>query len=354
VDSFCFQLIAGQGLNKLSGEFLRDTGGHIVGKVLSEPYASLWDEFLGFQQRRVSKQGYYLIRQSSFQLMKWLEAQDIRPEELTVQDALEYKAAVAGTVTKDGNALSAGTCCNRLKAGRTFFKFLVTSGRRDSNPFYAVSYPRIPEHINRNVLTEAQMNVLLERLRKFTDVESYKAHVIAELLYATGLRIAEAASLVPKDIDVKSRLVYVKEGKGGKSRSAFLTGYACEVLERYLAQGRNMVLRCYYGHRPQGHTLFCVGVRRLQQEIGEALQKTCHELELPVITSHGFRHSLGTHLLRAGCDMRHIQVILGHDKLRSTQVYTRVDRDDVKRSLDAHHPRQWNTKTKFMQKEGQI
>jgi len=235
----------------------------------------------------------------------------------------------------------AGTCCNALKAARVLFRYLVTSGRRDSNPFLAVRYPRLPHRISRNVLTEAQMNALLERLRQFTSIEQYKIHVIAELLYATGLRIAEAASLEPKDIDIRQRLVNVREGKGGKSRTAFLTGYAADVLECYLAQGRDAVLRNYHGPRPQGHTIFCVGFARLKQEINHALRETCRVLELPVITSHGFRHSLGTHLLRAGCDMRHIQVILGHDRLRTTQVYTHVDKDDVKASLDAHHPRKW-------------
>ena len=310
-----------------------------MGKVLSEPYAGLWDEYLMYEQRRRSVQGFLSLRTVSYQLLKWFEAQDIRVEEATIQDAMEYKAAAAGMVTKDGNAVTAGSCCNHIKAGRSFFRYLVTSGRRAGNPFMAVNYPRIPDRINRNVLSEAQMNALLEKLRQFTTVESYKVHVAVELLYAAGLRIAEAASLMPADIDTRQRLVYVREGKGGKSRTAFLTGYAADILDRYLAHGRDMVLRSYYGPRPQGHTLFCVGTRRLSQELNETIEKTCRELELPVITSHGFRHSLGTHLLRAGCDLRYIQVILGHEQLRATQVYTRVDKDDVKASLDAHHPR---------------
>jgi site-specific recombinase XerD len=297
---------------------------------------------LDYQQRRTSFQGFKAIQKNSYQLLKWLEEKDIMPCELTIQDALEYKAAAASRTTKEGKPLAAGTCCNLLKAGRAFFKYLVTSGHMESNPFMAVSYPKLPERIYRNVLTEAQMNALLERFRKFTTLAEYKAHVIAELLYASGLRIAEAASLESKDIDTRQRLVNVREGKGGKSRTAFLTGYAAEVLDLYIAQGRELVLRSYYGLRPQGHTVFCVGFARLQQEINDALRCACCELELPLITSHGFRHSAGTHLLRGGCDIRHIQVILGHDKLETTQIYTHVDKDDIKASLDAHHPRQWN------------
>jgi len=308
--------------------------------ALREPYAGLWNEFLGFVERRTSVQGFQTIQKTSYQLLKWLETQDLKPEELTVRDALEYRAAATNRVTKEGTPVAAETCCNLIKAGRTFFRYLVMSGRRNSNPFLAVSYPRLPDRIYKNVLFEAQMNALLERLRQFTDIAQYKAHIVAELLYATGLRIAEATQLTPSDIDTRQRLVYVREGKGGKYRVAFLTGYAAEVLERYLSKGRKAVLRYYHGFRPQGHTLLGVDHARLLQEINQALRTTCTELELPVITSHGFRHSLGTHLLRAGCDIRHIQVILGHEKLETTQIYVHVDKEDLKASLDAHHSRQ--------------
>ena len=315
-------------------------------RVLSAPYAGLWEEFLDFQKRRVSKQGFVTIQNQSYHLLKWLEEQDLPPEELTVQDALEYKAAVAGLVTRKGNTMTAGSCRNLRNAARVFFRYLVISGRRKSNPFMAVSQPRVPFRINRNVLTEAQMNALLERLRRFDSLEKYMAHVAAELLYATGLRIAEAASLLPKDIDTRQRLVYVREGKGGKSRTAFLTGYASDVLELYLAKGRQPVANNFCWLRRYGHTLFCAGSYNLGDIINNALRGACRELELPVITSHGFRHSLGTHLLRAGCDMRHIQIILGHDRLKSTQIYTHVDKDDVKASLDEHHPRRWKKEGK--------
>jgi integrase/recombinase XerD len=131
----------------------------------------------------------------------------------------------------------------------------------------------------------------------------------------------------------------LSEGKGGKARTAFLTGYACEVMERYLARGRSLVLGRY--PRRHGATLFGADKARVADVVNAELRELCESLEIPVITSHGFRHSLGTHLLRSGADMRHIQAILGHEALQTTQVYTRVDKDDLKRSLDAFHPRQW-------------
>ena len=316
-----------------------------MGRVLSAPYAGLYEEFLDWQRPRTSVQGYASLKTRVFTLLSYLEENELDPVTVSVQDALEYKAAVSSRVTKEGKPVTAGTCCNSLKIARGFFNFLVITGKRKSNPFLAVPYPRRAVHISRNVLTEAQMNMLLGRLRQFSSIADYKAHVIAELLYAAGLRIAEAASLLPQDIDTRQRMVYVREGKGGKSRTAFLTGYAAAVLEKYLAQGRLLITSSCRGVRgsvrPHGHAVFAVGLGRLQQEINDVLREACLKLELPVITSHGFRHSVGTHLLRAGCDIRHIQVILGHEKLETTQIYTHVDRDEVRASLDAHHPRRW-------------
>ncbi len=171
-----------------------------------------------------------------------------------------------------------------------------------------------------------------------TYVKNNRLHVIAELLYASGLRIAEAASLIPDNLDLRQRLVYVPEGKGQKARIAFLSGFACDVLACYLEQGRTAVLGPY--GRLYGNALFGANSGRIMAVVNEELASVCRELDIPVISSRGFRCSLGTHLLKRGCDMRHIQVILGHDRLATTQVYTRVDKDEIRESLDTFHPRQ--------------
>ena len=219
-----------------------------------------------------------------------------------------------------------------------------------SNPFEAVKNPRIQDHISRNVLTESQMNRLLETLSKYYEIKNkdkalrrYRCHVLAEFLYATGLRIAEAGSLVESNLDLEHRLVYIPEGKGGKARTAFLTSYAADVLKCYIKKGRQAVLKQYY--REHEETLFGADKARVGSVLNEELREVCHELEIPVITSHGFRHSLGTHLLKNGCDMRYIQVILGHESLGTTQIYTKVDKDDLKNSIDEFHPRRYRKET---------
>jgi integrase/recombinase XerD len=314
--------------------------------ILSAGYADVFEAFLEYERPRTTGQGYESIRKTSYRLLKWFEAEEIPLEAAGIRDCIRYRNETAGRVKENGAGLSAGTVRNQVKAGKRLFAFLVASGKRADNPFRDVKPPRLPERYSRNVLSEVQMGCLLERLMRF-DLGAggrerrgrYRLHVLAEFLYATGLRIAEAASLIPENIDTVSRLVYIPEGKGRKARLAYMTGFASEVMRWYLKAGRQTVLGNY--GRGYGQTVFGTHPQRLMAVVNRDLKAVCRELELPEISSHGFRHSLGTHLLRAGCDMRYIQVILGHEALHTTQVYTRVDKDDLKDSLDRFHPRKW-------------
>lgn len=320
-----------------------------MGHILSAGYADVYEEFLAAERPRTSAQGFATLASLTRRVLAWFWDEEIELERVTVMDAVRYQSALSERNTKDGQPVSAGTMRNYLKAARRFFGHLVRTGRIATNPFGELSYPRLGEHLSRNGLSESQMSLLLDALARFDEpatrperLRRYRVHVLAEFLYATGLRIAEACSLIAQNLDLRARLVYLPEGKGGKGRTAFLTGYACDVIERYLSSGRALVLGSY--PRTHGEALFGADKGRVATVLNAELAAVCHALGLPVITSHGFRHSLGAHLLRSGCDMRHIQAILGHESLQTTQVYTRVDKDDLKRSLDAYHPRTWPRK----------
>ena len=317
-----------------------------MGYVISAPYDVLYEAFLDYMRPRTSAQGYRKLTDVTRRVIRWFESEELSPEAVTIADAVRFSSYLSTLTTRDGVAITTGTMINYLKAARRFFAYLVESERIGTNPFAELPYPKSPEHLSRNVLTEAQMACLLAHLARFDEsatarerLRRYRVHVVAEFLYATGLRIAEAASLVESNLDLSSRLVYLPEGKGGAARTAFLSGYASDVMARYLSRGRDAVLGKY--DRLHGDTLFGADKARLAAVVNEELREVCASLAIPVITTHGFRHSLGTHLLRAGCDMRHIQAILGHESLNTTQIYTKVDKDDLKRSLDAFHPRQW-------------
>jgi len=318
-----------------------------MGYILQSTTADLLEEFLAAARPRVSVQGYAALSGRACRMLSWFEAEEIDLEAVGIQEALHYQAWLSERLDDEGKPYSTGTMHNYLKTARAFYDHLVATERVKTNPFRELRYPRLSSHLSRNVLTEAEMGRLLSELARFDEEETwygrerrYRVHVLAEFLYATGLRIAEACSLTEVDLDLEERLVYLKQGKGGKPRTAFLTSYATEVMRAYLDAGAPATRHCYL--RGMGHTLFGANKGRVATVANVELAKACAKLGLPPITTHGFRHSLGTHLLRGGVDMRHIQAILGHEALSTTQVYTHVDKDDLKRSLDAFHPRHWN------------
>jgi integrase/recombinase XerD len=321
-----------------------------MGYVLSASTADLLEEFLEAEKPKVSVQGYTTLSGITKRLLQWFESEELEPGEVGILEAVRYQSALSERLTREGAPIATGTMHNYLKVARRFFDYLVQTERVKTNPFKELRYPRLPDHLSRNVLTEAQMGRLLGELGRFDELgiwyereRRYRVHVIAEFLYATGLRIAEASALVSEDLDLEQRLVYVRSGKGGKPRTAFLTGYAAAVMGKYLESGRAAIM--HHFTRDHERTLFGANKARVAEVINGELRRVCRALELPGITSHGFRHSLGTHLLRSGCDMRHIQAILGHEALGTTQIYTRVDKEDLKKSLDEHHPRHWQKTT---------
>ena len=203
---------------------------------------------------------------------------------------------------------------------------------------------RVEKKLPQNILQPQEMNKLLEHLHHYDRYENlkdsltaYRVPVIAELMYATGLRISEVAQLRPEDINFSRGTVRVQEGKGGVSRIALLNDYACQVLQLYVDRLRDVVLN--KRNRPSAHLLFGANWTNLGKTVNRFLAKQTATLPLPIFTSHGFRHALGFHLLKAGCNIRYIQSILGHKLLRNTEIYTKVEKDDLKDVLDTFHPR---------------
>jgi site-specific recombinase XerD len=238
------------------------------------------------------------------------------------------------------------TLSGLLATASSFYRYLKAQGVVSEDPFGEIEKPRQHQSFPRTILKEPQMQRLLEELSHFDEASTilelrrrYRVHLIAELQYSTGMRIDEVAHLKPEDLDLEAGTVEVRRGKGGHRRTAFLNEYARGVLAVYLTDMRSLVLQ----PKNDPTLLFGANSDSLSRNVAQELERASALLGLGRLRSHDFRHAFAFHLLRSGADVRSIQDLLGHRLLRSTEVYTRVDREDLKSVLDTYHPRKWGT-----------
>ena len=221
-----------------------------------------------------------------------------------------------------------------LTAASSFLDFLSVRSLVYSNPFKEIRFIKSEKTLPPVILKEKQMSMLLlyfaeywKRTNLKSKIKAYRMHVLTELLYSTGLRITEAANLRISDIDFDSATIRVREGKGGYSRIVVLNDYVRDVLSLYVNEIRDLIQSSW--HDPK--LLFGTGWERFGKWANETLREATEELSLPPVTCHGFRHALGFHLLRSGCPLRSIQSILGHKRIKNTEIYTKVEKEDLKK-----------------------
>jgi len=234
----------------------------------------------------------------------------------------------------------------RFCALRTFYKFLIRHGQVAVSPIKNLSLPKMANRLPK-FLTAQQMKDLLEAPLKLLPSDtrhpkraelllaSRRDVAVLETIYSCGLRISELCGLQAGDIEWNERLVRVR-GKGKKERLIPIGETALNVIRAYwdlLPQhpaGVAPVFLANAGKRTP------VSARLLQLRLKKHLATAGLD---PNLTPHKLRHSYATHLLDAGADLRSVQELLGHAHLVTTQVYTHVTTERLKRAYDAAHPR---------------
>ena len=307
-------------------------------------HKTILNKFLEYEHLRgIRDRGLLVLIRCVPKLLNYIEEHDLRLQEVRLKEAIAYQGYLIDTGRIDGGKYSANTIRTMIVSAKRFYDYLKRINIIITNPFTELRRVRLEERIPRNILKEKQMNDLLMRLSHFEKIPTlkkqivyYRIHVVCEVLYASGLRISEAAALKVEDIDFIRGIIRVKRGKGGIDRTAYLNEYAKELLRVYVENARYYVF-IEYNHK--NGSLFGVDWERLKELVNDELRLFCKKHKIPRQTSHNFRHALGTHLLRAGCDIRYVQEILGHKCIRSTEFYTKVTKDDLKRVLDQYHPR---------------
>jgi integrase/recombinase XerD len=229
--------------------------------------------------------------------------------------------------------LSARSLARLISALRSFFRFLVLSGLVSKDATAQLTTPStwlaLPKF-----LTVAEAEALLHSPDE-KKPRGVRDRAMLEVLYGSGLRVSELATLKLAEINLEDGFL-VCRGKGGKERIVPLGRSACAAIKRYLAEVRP---RFDGGGREElflsrrGRPFTRQGVWKLLRQYAAAAGLAAK------ISPHVLRHSFATHLLERGADLRSVQLMLGHSQITTTQIYTHVSRERLRRVYDKFHPR---------------
>lgn len=230
--------------------------------------------------------------------------------------------------------LRRSTLARKLAALRSLVRYLCRENILASNPIAAVSTPKQDQRLP-NFLYPLEINRLIES-PDISKPLGIRDRALLELLYATGIRVSELVGLKASDLNYSSGVIKVT-GKGGKDRIVPLGKPSAEWVQRYLQAREKLVMKgkgttALFVNR-FGEQLSVRGVRNIIDKYVKALAINTK------VSPHTLRHSFATHLLNRGADLRSVQELLGHVNLSTTQIYTHLTKEDIKRVHNRTLPR---------------
>ena len=247
------------------------------------------------------------------------------------------EAVVAYVLDLKDRRYAPASVARKVAAVKSFFQFLHAEGAIQHNPTESLESPRVGKSLPKP-LTIQQMDELLEQPAKRTSPESLRDQAMLELLYATGLRVTELVSLNLDSISLEPRSPSVRcLGKGAKERTIPIHEQALRALVTYLNDGRARLVK-----NKKERALFVNrrGERLTRQGFWLILKQYAREARIEgSVTPHTLRHSFATHMLRGGAPLRSVQELLGHANISTTQVYTQITDEHVRRVYEQAHPR---------------
>ncbi len=240
------------------------------------------------------------------------------------------------TDLKERKGYRNATAARKVASVKSLFGFLAENGIITEDPTESLGTPKVGRSLPK-YLSEDEVSRLLSEGYKPGTNEGQRDAVMMELLYATGLRVGELVSLNVGDVNTEESYVRCL-GKGSKERIAHLYPKASQELVKYMKKSRPVLL----GKRKDEPALFVNhrGERLTRQWVWSVLKHYAQAAGIKSsITPHTLRHSFATHLLQNGASLRHVQELLGHSSISTTQVYTHLTSPYVREEYERSHPR---------------
>jgi len=262
------------------------------------------------------------------------------PSEIGEKTVARYVAHLRSLVDDDGHpSLSAASIARGLVAVRSLHRFCVAEGLLATDPSSDIGAPRVPQGIPK-ALDESEVEMLFGAIVDDTPRDQ-RDRAILEMLYATGVRISELVGLDLGDLDLEEGTARVV-GKGGRERVVPVGRAARRSLRTYLEDGRPAQRRPRTGRASGTDAVFlnARGGRLTRQSCWKIVRRAGERVGLGGrLSPHILRHSCATHMLEHGADIRVVQELLGHARVSTTQVYTKVSPSRLQEVYGSAHPR---------------
>ncbi len=231
---------------------------------------------------------------------------------------------------------AATTLARKVAAAKSFFKFMVAEDKLKNNPTDNVASPNVGRRLPKPI-SISQVRRLLEQPTKLSTPEAKRDGAMLELLYASGMRVSELTALNLGNVDTEGDFVRCF-GKGHKERLIPIYRRASLAVQEYIKEARPRLAH----NNDEEKALFLNrrGERLTRQGFWQILKGYAKSAELDEkVTPHTLRHSFATHMLSGGADLRSVQELLGHANISTTQVYTHLTSEHVRRTYEESHPR---------------
>lgn len=258
-----------------------------------------------------------------------------KPEQVSQAIGLRYQKHVHLCKKEDGKPLAIGTQRSRMNEIKLWFRWLVKAGFLPFSCLEEIALPKPPKQLPKTIFNVEEVEKLMQQPNLGTLV-GLRDRAMMEVLYSSAIRRNELINLDLNDVDLSRGWLMVRQGKGAKDRMVPIGERAVFWVERYLKDARPALMKCITesalflskrGLRLH-HTTFACDLQQYKKASGIQKSGSCH----------AFRHSTATLMLENGADIRHIQALLGHECLSTTQIYTQVAIKHLKEVHQKTHP----------------